>query len=104
MIDELNDTRKEQLIGILTNELKVLRAKSEITQQDLANKIGVSRQTYGMIETKKQPMTWIHFMVLLLLFKSNEGTSEIIDRIGAYPPELERYVKLNDTHNEKGDV
>lgn len=91
---ELDDALKERLIDRLTNELKVLRAKAEISQQDLANRIGVSRQTYGMIETKKQRMTWNHFMVLLLLFRSSEGTADIINRIGAYPPELEKYIKL----------
>jgi len=92
---ELDETRKNQLIDILTKELKVLRAKAEISQQELANRMGVSRQTYGMIETKKQRMTWNHFMALLLLFISNEGTAEIIDRIGVFPPELEKYIKLN---------
>ena len=96
---ELSEARKEELIDILTNELKVLRAKAEISQQELANRMGVSRQTYGLIETKKQPMTWNHFMALLLLFNSNSGTADIIDRIGAFPPELERYIKLNN-HNE----
>jgi len=91
----LNATQKEQLIDVLTNELKVLRAKAEISQQKLADRMGVSRQTYGMIETRKQRMTWNHFMALLMLFKSNGGTAEIIDRIGAYPPELERYIRLN---------
>jgi DNA-binding XRE family transcriptional regulator len=92
---ELDDARKKCLIDTLTNELKVLRAKAEISQQELANRMGVSRQTYGMIEIKKQRMTWNHFMALLLLFKSHDGTAEIIDRIGAYPPELEGYIKLN---------
>ena len=93
----LDEDRKIQLIDILTDELKVLRAKADISQQELADKMGVSRQTYGMIETKKQRMSWHHFMILLLLFKSSSGTADIIDRIGAYPPELEQYIKLNGT-------
>jgi DNA-binding XRE family transcriptional regulator len=94
LIYELDDSRKEELIDTLTNELRVLRAKARVSQQELANRMGVSRQTYGMIETEKQRMTWNHFMLLLLLFRSNDGTAEIIDRIGAYPPELEQYIKL----------
>jgi DNA-binding XRE family transcriptional regulator len=96
MTHELDEAQKEQLIDLLTNELRVLRAKAGISQQELANRIGVSRQTLGLIETKKQRMTWQHFMVLLLLFKGSSGTADIIDRIGASPPELERYIKLND--------
>ena len=96
MYYELDEARKDQLIDILTKELRVLRAKARVSQQELANRMGVSRQTYGMIETEKQRMTWNHFMALLLLFRSNEGTAEIIDRIGAYPQELERYIKFGD--------
>jgi DNA-binding XRE family transcriptional regulator len=92
---ELDDVRKEQLSDTITNELKVLRAKADISQQELADRMGVSRQTYGMIETRKQRMTWSQFLALLLLFKSNEGTADIINRIGAYPPDLEKYIKLS---------
>ena len=89
-----DDESKKQLIGVLTNELKVLRAKADITQQELADKLGVSRQTYGMIENKTQKMTWNNFLALLLLFRSNEETAKMIDWIGAFPPELEKYIKL----------
>ena len=35
-------------------------------------------------------------MALLPLFRSNGDTAKIIDWIGAFPPELERYVSLVD--------
>ena len=95
---EFDDTQKEQLIDILTNELVMLRAKVGLSQQELANKMGVSRQTYGSIEKKVQKMTWSNFLVLMFLFKNNEETAKIIEWIGAYPPELESYLKL--TNNE----
>lgn len=34
----------------LTNNLKVLRAKHSLTQEELANKVGVSRKTINVIE------------------------------------------------------
>ena len=95
MSSNLDDTFKDNLVKILTDELKVLRAKAEISQQDLAEKIGVSRQTYGSIESKKQKMSWNTFLSLLFLFEKSEGTSKIIHQIGAYPPELESYLKMN---------
>ena len=97
---EFGETQKEELINILTNELKMLRSKVEISQQELANRLGVSRQTYGAIESKTQKMTWSNFLALLLLFMSNEDTAKIIDWIGAYPPELERYLSLVDYSTE----
>ena len=96
MNSDLNDVRKKELIDIMTNELNVLRAKVGLSQQELADKIGVSRQTYGMIETKKQRMTWQNFITILLLFRSDPDTARMIDWIGAYPPELEQHMKLSD--------
>ena len=96
MNSELDDVRKEQLIKILTNELKVLRAKVQISQQELADRVGISRQTYVAIENKKHKMTWQHFIALLLLYRSNNDTIKMIDWIGAYPPDLERYITLKD--------
>ena len=37
----------------MKNELRVLRAKNDLTQADLADKLGVSRQTVNAIETGK---------------------------------------------------
>ena len=100
MYREFDEAQKEKLITILTNELKMLRSKVEISQQELANRLGVSRQTYGAIESKTQKMTWSNFLALLFLFLSNGDTAKIIDWIGAYPPELERYLSLADYSTE----
>jgi len=93
---EFDETRKEELIDILTSELRVLRAKMDISQQDLASRMGVSRQTLGLIEKRKHRMTWNHFMALLLIFRSNEGSASILDMVGAYPPELDRYIRCSE--------
>ena|GEM_PF-750349 len=90
-----DEATKKKSIEILTNELKVLRAKAGITQQELADKLGVSRQTYGMIENRTYDMAWSQFLALVFLFKSNEGTAKILEWTGAYTPELEQYLKLH---------
>lgn len=51
---DINDVDLGKLIKVLTEELPVLRAKIGISQGELSNIIGVSRQTYSAIETKKQ--------------------------------------------------
>lgn len=43
---------KEHLINLLTEELPVFHAKIGLSQDDLGDIIGVSRQTYSAIETK----------------------------------------------------
>jgi len=94
MSHELTEAHKEKLIDILTSELPTLRARVGLSQQELANKVGISRQTYGALETKKQRMTWQNFITLLLLFKSNTDTAKMLYYCGAYPVELEQFLKL----------
>ena len=78
----MNNIENEQnsLIELLTDELPDLRARLRISQDDLSRRIGISRQTYSLIETKKQKMTWITFMALIACFQNNSKTkSDLID-------------------------
>lgn len=81
--DELSASR-EVLIDLLTSELIVLRAKIGISQDELSRRIGISRQTYSLLEGKKQKMTWVTFMALLAFFENNEGTKSLMETIGFF--------------------
>ena len=50
---------QDRLIALLTDELPVLRARLKISQDELSRRIGISRQTYSLIETKKQKISWL---------------------------------------------
>ena len=82
------EDKREVVIDILTEELPLLRAKLGISQENLCDIVGTSRQTYSSIETKKKKMSWSVFLALLMLFTNNEKTAPIIELIGAYPEEL----------------
>lgn len=84
---------KEMLIDNMTENLPVLRAKLSMTQEDLANKIGLSRGTIISIENNKRPMTWSTFMSLILLFSHNEKTSKLLDVMDIFTDELHRYLE-----------
>lgn len=45
---------RRDLIQKLTHELPVLRARLGASQVDIDERIGISRQTYNSIETKKR--------------------------------------------------
>lgn len=70
------------LIEILTEELPVLRARLRISQADLARGIGISRQTYSLIETKKQRMTWVTYMAMLAFFSADRKTRRALVELG----------------------
>ena len=53
-VRELPELDRDALIEILTDELPVLRAKIGISQDDIPSIIGISRQIYNAIETKKK--------------------------------------------------
>lgn len=80
-----SEDNKDALIDILTEELPSLRAKIALTQEELCRIVGISRQTYSAIETKRKKMSWNIFLTLIMFFTNNEKTAPIIDSIGAFP-------------------
>ncbi len=76
-----NDGIKKQLIESLTGELPVLRAKGRLSQEDIAEAIGMSRQTYGSIETGKREMSWKTFLALIAFFQNNDNTKIMINNM-----------------------
>ena len=54
----------------MKNTLKVERAKLNMTQQDLADKVGVSRQTINSIETERYIPSTLLAIKLSTIFKT----------------------------------
>ncbi|WP_242985304.1 helix-turn-helix transcriptional regulator [Vallitalea okinawensis] len=100
----LDSIAKEQLIKNLTDNLPVLRAKLGITQTELAETIGVSRQTIIAIENGKRKMTWSMFIALTLLFLQNEATSPLLPVVDIYTKELAAFLSFGSSseNSEKG--
>lgn len=88
MGESLSTEQKEGYILRLTNELAMLRAKANITQENLANLIGVSRQTYSSIESKKKKMSWNTYLSLIFIYDSMPETSPIIRKLEIRPVAL----------------
>lgn len=92
---DIQEIDKERLIDILTEELPVLRAKIGLSQDDLSSIIGISRQTYSSIETKKRKMSWNTFLSLILVFENNEKTRGLLEAIGAFSSELKQVLNTD---------
>lgn len=88
MGESLSNEQKEKYIQRLTDALAMLRAKTHITQEDLANLIGISRQTYSLLESKKKTMSWSTYLSLLFVYDSMPETSSIIHKLEIYPEKL----------------
>lgn len=73
-----NIMEKKELIQNLTEILPVLRAAISISQKEIAEYIGISRQTYCALENGKRQMNWNTFLFLFLFFISNSETNNLL--------------------------
>ncbi|MBQ3427781.1 MAG: helix-turn-helix transcriptional regulator [Clostridia bacterium] len=84
---------RQEYITKLTDNLAMLMAKAKVSQADVADIIGIARQTYSNLETGKKSMTWNMFLSLILFFKENDETANVIRLLDIYTDELEAYIK-----------
>lgn len=85
---------KDASIAILRDNLSSLRAKVGINQEELANIIGLSRQSYYAIENKKKPMSWSTYLSLMFFFGMCTSSAEMLKELRIYPIDL--VMKFND--------
>ena len=79
---------KVRYVEKLSENLPVFRAKLGYTQQDLGDRIGVSRSTIALIENRKREMTWNTCLSLMYLFTHNEKTNQLLGVFGIITEEL----------------
>lgn len=88
----MDEDQKAVLIKNMADNLPILRKKLDVTQSELASKIGVSRNTLATIEIGKKTMTWNMFLSLILIFTKNEDTEKLLSVLGIYTYELNEYI------------
>lgn len=93
MREDASATRK-QLIGLLVNELPVLRAKASVSQAERADKIGISRQIYNALETGKKEMDWTLFVALMAVFLHDEDTSRMLNSLDGFKESVFKEIDL----------
>lgn len=84
---------RHNLIEIFRNELPVLRAKVRVSQETVAEKIGISRQTYSCIETGKRELSWTIFLALFAYFQNNVQTKQALSKIDGFEEKVVRAIE-----------
>ncbi len=97
----MNENIKETMLESMTKNLPTLRAKASLSQAQLAEMIGVSRQTLVAVENKKRKMSWSIFMSCFLVFHKNPETNLLMKVYGIYTDELDCY--LTGTNSQDGE-
>ena len=87
-----SNINKDKLVEIMAYNLSVLRMKLNLSQENLAEIIGVTRQTISAIENEQRSMTWPVFMALVLVFLKNKETKRLMVVFGIYTKELDEYI------------
>ncbi len=90
MAYRLNEDNKQMVIDKMLDNLKVLRTMLNLTQTELASLIGLGRQTYVSIETRKRPMTWCTCLSLMFVFSQNQETKKLLELFEIYTPEIKK--------------
>jgi DNA-binding XRE family transcriptional regulator len=84
--------KKSEPMAKMAENLKVLRNKLDLTQDELAGKVGISRQTLVNIENKRRDISWNTFVALITVFRAESSTSDLLDHFGIYTTELNSYL------------
>lgn len=81
----MSNDEKSTLIDKLTEYLPTLRGTIKLSQEQIANAVGISRQTYNSIELKKRKMSWSTFMALMYFYDQQPNTKLILQKMELYP-------------------
>jgi DNA-binding XRE family transcriptional regulator len=81
---------KKIAVDILVDELPSLRAKIGISQDRLAEYVGLSRQTLSAIETRKRPISWQTFLSIVLYFTLNTKTNTTLKLLPGFIEALQK--------------
>ena len=93
--DVIGKVDKEKLIDKFVYEMPILRKRLDMSQDDIGEIVGISRQTYSGIETRKRKMTWSNYMALLFFFYFNPATRDAVESAGIFPDELKEAMMTN---------
>ena len=95
-------------LGILSlDRKKYTKAMAEnlsalgLSQTQLADCIGVTRQTISSIENLSRELSWTNFLSLLFLFSKNADTARLLPVMGIYTEELESLFSFTDLNKLK---
>ena len=83
-LQELQTHYAEQMVTYLP----AIRHTLNITQKQLAEKVGLTRQTIISFENRQRPLPWHTYLALVLFFQQYEISKNFMDKLGLFDSEL----------------
>ena len=84
------DSIREEMMKELVNSLPRMRKRLKISQTELGEKVGLSRQTISSIERKTTPLTWNNYLAIMMFFTANS------EDVFYFPRKSREYKYMND--------
>lgn len=81
-------TMRDDYIDQMVKNLPVLRAAVDLTQAQLGEKLGVSRQTIVAIENEKSPLTWSLYLAIVCVFGQYENSRRLLEKLALFSKEF----------------
>lgn len=97
----MNNQEKRLHMSAMASNLPILRSKLEMSQEELAELLGVTRQTISAFESGQRTMTWSVFLALVLIFFRNEPTKKLLVALNIYTPTLNNYLNVSKKETEE---
>ena len=87
---------REQYTKRMAANLPMLRMKLGLSQTELAELMGVTRQTVSAVENGVRPLSWTGFLSLLFIFMQNSETKPLLKVLAIYTDELAHAFVITD--------
>ena len=97
MPDCMNNEHKQELCKVLASNLPTLRTKANLSQDELADRLGFSRQTISAIENEKRDMQWSTFSAIVLYFAQNDEIKRLMVTMGIITDGVEKILNISKT-------
>ena len=94
MYKSISEQQKAEVINNMTKNLVALRTMLHLTQAQLAEMMGITRQSLVLYETGKRSMTWNTYLSLLLIFTQRQETNNLLSIMGIYQAELKEIYSI----------
>lgn len=75
---------QSEYIEKMVDNLPILRAAASFSQAELAEHVGVSRQTIIAVERKSRPLAWTLCLAMAFVFSKNKKSRDLMDKLSIF--------------------
>jgi len=68
--------------------LPAMRHTLNVTQKELAERVGLTRQTIISFETRQRPLPWHTYLALVLYFQQYDISRDFMNKLGLFDSSL----------------